>query len=111
MYAPIINLDTYVFYLMEQCKKTETQINSHINSIKQQETTQILYLPKYSEENNESIVFLDRVSYCPIDAIPTNEITQRRLFTLSDYGAYYLLYKIALNFSRLTDGVVRKSND
>lgn len=55
----------------------------------------------------DSIVFLDRVNNLPIDTLPHNEISEQRLFTLSDYGFYLFLFKLSIHFTRIRDAVSR----
>ena len=91
VYAPIFSLEKYRQTLLNNSKKTKEQITDHINAIKKQEITQIFYLPKFDGKLEESIVFLDRVNNMPNTLIERDKISSNRIFTLSDYGAYYLL--------------------
>ena len=57
----------------------------------------------------ESIVFLDRVNNIPSKFIVRTTVPQKRIFTLSDYGAYLFLLKLSIHFTRIKDNVERKS--
>lgn len=105
MYAPLIELDKYKKVLLDH-GVSEQQINGHINSIKEQRVSQILYLPK-SQSFDESIVFLDKVINIDHRYIDRVSLNDRRLVSLSDYGFYMLLFKISVHFSRLQENVVR----
>ena len=105
MYAPLIELDKYKKVLLDH-GVSEHQINGHINSIKEQRVSQILYLPK-SQSFDESIVFLDKVINIDHRYIDRVTLNDRRLVSLSDYGFYMLLFKISVHFSRLQENVVR----
>lgn len=105
MYAPLIELDKYKKVLLDH-GVSEQQINGHINSIKEQRVSQILYLPK-SQSFDESIVFLDKVINIDHRYIDRVTLNDRRLVSLSDYGFYMLLFKISVHFSRLQENVVR----
>ena len=107
VYAPIFNLGKYRSRLLLSSKKDKTQIENHIDAIRKQRITQILYLPELSGKIAESIVFLDRVQNCPNIYIDASSIPNRRLFTLSDYGAYLLLLKLSIHFTRIQDRVER----
>lgn len=109
VYAPIFNLAKYKKYLICESRKNEQQINSHIQSIKEQKITQILYLPRQSESFEESIVFLDRVNNLSNKMIDRNKLSENRIFTLSNYGAYLFALKLSIHFSRIKDGVDRGS--
>ena len=109
VYTPIINLKKYRKLLYEKSKKSEEQIDSHIYSIKKQEITQIFYLPKFNGKLEESIIFFDRVCSCPNKSIERNNLTEKRIFTLSDYGAYLFLLKLSIHYTRIQDKVERRS--
>ena len=109
VYSPIFNLGKYKQLLIEKSGKTLQQIASHIDSIKRQELTQIFFLPKLTDKLDESIVFLDRVNNIPSKFIVRTTVPQKRIFTLSDYGAYLFLLKLSIHFTRIKDNVERKS--
>lgn len=108
MYAPLIELAKYKKVLLDH-GVSEQQITGHINSIKEQRVSQILYLPE-SQSFNESIVFLDKVINIDHRYIDRLTLKDRRLVSLSDYGFYMLLFKISVHFCRLQENVVRGSN-
>ncbi len=109
VYTPIINLEKYKNILYENSKKGKKAINNHINSIKEQCVTQIFYLPKYKNLLNDSIVFFDRVCNYPNKLLSRKDLYSKRLFTLSDYGAYLFLLKLSIHFTRIKDNVDRRS--
>lgn len=109
VYAPIINLTKYKEVLYTNAQKSKAQIDAHINSIKNQEITQIFYLPKVDGKLEDSLVFFDRVCNCSNKSIDREDIKERRLFTLSDYGSYLFLLKLSIHFTRIQDKVERKS--
>lgn len=109
VYAPIFNLKKYEDALYKNSKKSKEQIYSHIESIKKQEVTQIFYLPQIEDKIDDSIVFLDRVFNCPNNYVERENISDRKIFTLSDYGAYLFLIKLSIHFTRIQDKVERKS--
>lgn len=109
VYAPIINLGKYRDKLYAKSGKSREQIDSHIDSIKKQEITQIFYLPKLDGRLEESIVFFDRVCNFPNKLVDRGKLKEKRVFTLSDYGAYLFLLKLSIHFTRIQDKVERKS--
>lgn len=109
LYTPIINLYKYQNLLINKSEKSEEQINSHIQSIKKQEITQIFYLPEIKDKIDESIVFFDRTCSYPNELIERDTLTNRRIFSLSDYGAYLFILKLSIHFTRIQDKVERKS--
>jgi hypothetical protein len=101
VYSPIFNLEKYRQSLIAKSNKTVEQINAHIASIKRQEPTQIFYLPKLEGRLDESIVFLDRVNNLPSKFVERATVPEKRIFTLSDYGAYLFLLKLSIHFTRI----------
>ena len=110
MYAPIINLAKYENAISKGSSKSDEQLKSHLESIRKQRITQIFYLPKNGNQLDESIVFLDRINNTSIKTINTKNLTNTRLFSLSDYGAYLFLLKLSIHFTRIQDKVERKSS-
>ena len=109
VYAPIFNLKKYHDKLYLKSRNSKKQIDSHIDSIKHQRITQIFFLPKIEDKIDDSIVFFDRVCNFPNKLMERNNLKERRLFTLSDYGAYLFLLKLSIHFTRIKDNVERKS--
>ncbi|NJW54857.1 hypothetical protein, partial [Salinimicrobium oceani] len=109
VYAPIIELDKYRKTILSNSKKNPQQIESHIDASKKQEITQVFYVPSLGDKLKDSIVFLDRVCNLPNEAVEREKVTERRVFTLSDYGSYLFLLKLSIHFTRIQDQVERKS--
>lgn len=107
-YAPIFNLDKYTNSIKKIEKyKHEENLRQHIEAIRKQHITQILYLPPGGSLDYEGIVFLDRINNCQNTSIERDKLKTRRLFNLSNYGHYLLLTKISIHFSRLQENVDR----
>ena len=109
VYAPIFNLKKYQDKLYIKSKNSKEQIDSHIDSVRHQRVTQVFFLPKIEDKFEDSMVFFDRVCNFPNNLIERNNLKERRLFTLSDYGAYLFLLKLSIHFTRIKDTVERKS--
>jgi hypothetical protein len=110
IYSPIFNLSKYRSHLSISSSKTRQQIDDHIQAIKQQEITQIFYLPSLTGYIDESIVFFDRICNCSNSFVNRTNLRHQRIFTLSDYGAYLFLLKLSIHFTRIQDRVERKNN-
>lgn len=106
VYAPIFNLKKYRLKLLQEGIKTHETIQQHIESIRKQRVTQIFYLPIGDELREESIVFLDRIYNLPSNLFG-EEISNNKLFTLSQYGHYIFLFKLSIHFTRITEKVER----
>lgn len=107
VYAPLFNLKKYHELLKSKSSKSKEQINTHIETIRKQKITQIFYLPKIDNVIEDSIVFLDRINSCSLSFMNSKNISEERIFTLSDYGSYLFVYKLSIHFSRIKDKVDR----
>jgi hypothetical protein len=105
-YSPIINLKKYID-LLENNGVDKEKIANHISQIKRQEISNIFYLPE-NANIDESIVFFDRINSSDTKSIYEKNLKYSRLFTLSDYGFYLFLYKIAIHFTRIWESVERR---
>ena len=111
VFATIIQLAKYKNLLIkkyvEKELKTIEQIDEHIEQIKKQYISNMFYLPKSGQLENDSIALLDRTNNLPHDFLQDHQILSQRLFTLSDYGFYLFLYKISIHFTRVRENVQR----
>jgi hypothetical protein len=109
VYAPIFNLKKYRDKLYSKSRNSKKQIVSHIDSVRHQRIGQFFFLPKIKDKIDDSIVFLDKVCNFPNKLMDRDNLKERRLFTLSDYGAYLFLLKLSIHFTRIKDNVERRS--
>ena len=105
MYAPLISIDKYKMTLLSS-EISETKIETHLSDIRKQRVSSILYLPADSKIQ-ESIVFLDRVYNIDNRFIDRKTLSLHRLFSLSDYGFYLLMFKMSVHFCRIRECVNR----
>jgi len=111
LYAPIFNLAKYEKNIIEDGLKDAESVKSHIETIRKQFVSQIFYLPPGGDLQEESIVFLDRIINLPVGYIPKEEIANKKIFTLSDYGFYLFLFKLSIHFTRIREDFERGSED
>lgn len=111
VYSPMFKLDKYKHMLIEEFvdtgKHTLEAINNHIEAIKKQLITQIMFLPKWSKLQDDSIVFLDRVNNYPLGEMSVEDVKRKKLFVLSNYGLYIFLIKLSIHFTRIQENVDR----
>jgi hypothetical protein len=106
-YTPLFSLRKYEDGLRSKAIYSEEQLRSHIETIKSQKITQIFYLPASERLEEDSIIFFDRLHNCDNNYVKRNELSEKRLFTLSDYGLYLFLFKLSIHFTRVQEGVER----
>jgi hypothetical protein len=107
-YARIVTIESYKQILKEEGIE-EKRIENHVRAIKAQKITGIFYLPRGSRLKKDSLVFLDRLCHSPSESIDPKSVPDRRLFVLSNYGAYLFLFKLSIHFTRIADKVDRSS--
>ena len=105
VYAPILDLNKYVEQLKSK-KIPEDRILNHINDIRRQKVSSALFLPSNSKIA-DSIVFFDRMMSIDNSFLSREKLNHKRLFSLSDYGFYLLLFKLSVHFSRIQEKVNR----
>ena len=107
VYSPVIALEKYEKLLLDNGLFSSVALQAHVGAIRRQEITQIFYLPSYSTDLPESIVFLDRLCHCDSAFIHREDVSARRLFSLSQYGLYLFLYKLSIHFTRFHENIDR----
>lgn len=106
VYAPIVTLAKYIARIEEK-KIDNFELKDHIQAIKKQYVTQILFLPEIKGRLEDSIVFLDGILNIKNSFINRSELKHDRIFTLSNLGHYILLIKLSIHFSRIQERVDR----
>lgn len=106
MYAPILNLEKYIEALRRN-GISEDRIKSHVTDIKNQQISQILYLPTEPFLHHNSIVMFDRGMSIALSPENIDKMLSSRFFTLSNYGFYLFLLKISYHFTRIQEKVDR----
>ncbi len=107
LFAPIIPLSDFV-ELLEKNGVEPDRLGSIVRSVKNQETTTILFVPGIAGSFDESICFLDRIHYCSVETF-FSVTTRQRKARLNQFGHYVLLYKIAVHFCRFNEGLHRNA--
>jgi len=104
-YAPIFSLPAYLDALRKEF--AEDRVVSHERELRRQSITQIFFLPQGGKLENDAIVFLDRVISISNDTVDRSNLPDRRLFTLSDFGAWLFALKLSIHLCRIRDKVDR----
>lgn len=110
MYAPIIRYDKYAA-MLEKSSIPATRIVNHLEDIKAQKVSQILYLPKGGKMDYEGIVFFDRAISLPLTSEIVVSKCADKLFTLSNFGLYLFLLKMSIHFTRIQERINRTTGE
>lgn len=106
LYCPILRISKYKDRLSHS-KIDENRISQHMKEIKEQKISSIFYLPKGGGLPEDCIALLDSINNCKSSFVDNEEIQKRRLFSLSNYGFYVLLFKLSIHFTRIREAVER----
>lgn len=100
MIAKLISLDSFI----EALRRFDLEIVQIIDKVKNQQYTNLIYLPA-SPNYNESIVYLDEISWISIDELKDlkKEIKENRIVTLDHFGYYLFIFKLSFHFNRLPE--------
>lgn len=104
LFAPVVNLNSYLRALQE-LGQTTAQVIAMASSIRKQQVHRILYLPAMHGLMGESIVVFDRLQAQPLHSLAGARL--QRVFSLSNFGWYLLLFKLSLHFMRMDERVRR----
>lgn len=104
IYCPIISFERYKAML---AASQATVSEHHLNDVRTQKVSSMFFLPRNDSLGEDAIVLLDRANNCDINQVSSQEIQSRRLFTLSDYGFYLLIFKLSIHFTRIREAVRR----
>lgn len=106
-YSPILTLQSYAQMLLREKLKDETSIQNHVENIKKQRITQIIYLPKGGKLPEDCIAFLDRINHIDSSEIDRGKLDESRLAVMSNYGFYIFLTKLSIHFTRIQEKIDR----
>jgi len=105
VFAPLVKLENYK-QILQRGGVDADKMDYKIESIKQQKTTNIFYLPSGGPMADEYIVRLDDVHSIPM-ARHLDNPKRERLFRLNMNGFYLFVLKLSLHFCRLQENVSR----
>jgi hypothetical protein len=103
IYCPIVSFPKYENMVRKSGKISE----QHLADIRRQVVSSMFYLPSNPALGGEAIALLDRMNNCDLQSLDLVELTQNRLFTLSNFGFYVFLFKISIHLTRIRENVQR----
>ncbi len=105
-YCPIIKLSKFVAVL-ESKELPKNVIDQTVETIKEQRTSSVIFLPKGGFLPEDCVALLDHATNCDMKCAPIVKDSPNRLFSLSDFGWYLFLFKISLHFTRMQEAISR----
>ncbi|MGI8655744.1 MAG: hypothetical protein ACR2LC_11050 [Pyrinomonadaceae bacterium] len=101
-YCPIVKLSNYIT-LLRRNSIPESRIDTHIKEIRKQWITSIFFLPKGGSLPEDCVVLLDNLNSCDVGYLSPESVISLRLFSLSNYGFYVFLFKLAVHLTRIRE--------
>lgn len=105
-YCPLVKLSNYIT-LLKTNSIPEERIDTRIKEIRRQEITSIFFLPKGGRLPEDCVVLLDNINSCDVSYLSPESVATLRLFSLSNYGFYVFLFKLAVHLTRIRESVDR----
>ncbi len=78
-----------------------------VRDVKNQNLTQVFYLPRGASLEEEYIVFFNTIVSCDTNHIFREQLNEQKLFSLSDYGIYLFIFKLSIFLTRLNEEISR----
>lgn len=105
LFAPIMPMASFARVL--HSVRSPEAARQTIEQIRRQGVTSVFFLPYVPALNDEAVVMLGDIHAHPLQHFLGTE--RSRLFRLSQYGFYVLLFKLSIHFTRFGEGVSRFS--
>lgn len=108
LYAPVTKLDFFTDSLREE-GVGEQKIISIINALKNQEYSNVFYLPSNPVNGNEYVILLDNIFWQPSNILKEKlpQINEERFLSLNHFGFYLLITKLSYHFCRVPEEIDR----
>lgn len=106
-FTPIISLKKYEALLLSQHDKNK--VSSHIQAIRAQKVTSFFFLPEDPSLAQDCFARLDQMFSLSLDENLVKKLLANRVFSLSNYGFYMLLFKLAIHLTRVQESLDRDS--
>lgn len=105
VFAPIVQINKLRQVLLGAGLSVQA-VNEKIDSIMQQRTTSMFYLPDHGNLKGGYVALLDRVQSAPVEAVVSDE-SNERLTSLSMFGFYLFVFKLSVHFCRMHEAAER----
>lgn len=107
IFAPLVRLSCYRG-LLENSRVSKEKVEAKIDSIRQQKTSNVFFLPAGGPLEEDHLVRFDEAQSMPVSA-HTKSVDREKLFTLSNTGFYMLIFKLSIHFCRLQEKIRRNA--
>lgn len=112
-FAESFKLKDFLDYLQDKGTKPQ-RIKEISNSIKRQDYSNLFYMPPKNSDENEYIIFFDRVTWFPIKELEiykSQNFNETLISTLSHFGHYLMIVKMTYHLCRVPEENERERAD
>lgn len=106
VYCPIVKVSSYESGLRDEGIPSE-KVAGHIETAKKQRLSDIFFLPHSGKLPEDCFAFLGDAMSCDASILTQEKVRNSRLYSLSNYGFYMLLFKLGVHFTRVREEVDR----
>lgn len=104
-YSPLIRVEKFV-ELLSTNGISSVRIEGIMDAVRNQEISNLFYLPRNGSDGNEYIVQLDNMNSTPPNSFFSDE-QKKKIFSLNQVGFWYFLLKLSIHFCRANEGLAR----
>lgn len=108
VYCPILKFSRYVELVRRFKGIADEALAAHLDAVRKQRISSILFLPKGAGLSEDCIALLDRINNCDLGYMSEETVNTTRLFSFSNYGFYLFLVKLSIHFTRIREGINRQ---
>jgi hypothetical protein len=105
LYCPIIRISRFLEKL-EDGGLDSDKIQNFLVDLKRQRISSLFFLPRGGELPEDCVALLDSICNARSSVLPVEPMSTR-IFSLSNYGFYLLLFKLSIHFTRIREAVDR----
>ena len=109
LFAPIVPLDEIIKDYKES-RFSVDQISTFQTTLKNQEYTNLFYLPPNEKNKKEYVVYLDKIFWHPVSELKKviDNLNESRFISLSHFGHYLFITKLSIHLCRVPEELERR---
>lgn len=106
VYCPLIEKQKFEKFVEKVYEKGSKDF---LEKAKQQSISNIIYFPERGTSSCGYYALLDRICHQSRDSVSDQQVSDNKVFTLSNVGFYLFLIKISMHFTRIHEKIDRDS--
>ncbi|MDQ3490263.1 MAG: hypothetical protein M3449_04245 [Acidobacteriota bacterium] len=107
IYCPIVKLSKYL-HTLRSASVSEAKLVAREDEIKRQRVSEIFFLPETGGLPEDCVALLSHVNSSDMDYLNPYAVKEKRLFSLSNTGLFFFVFKLGIHFTRIREQIDRK---